>query len=47
MICWFQDHKTPGSQPCRMNGPMSPVAMNVPARNHRLTISVEMAITMR
>ncbi len=45
LIWLFHAQAMPGSQPRRMNGPMSPVEMNVPVTNQRLTISDEIANT--
>ena len=44
---WFHDQTASGAQPRRMNGPMSPVAMNVPVRNQVLTTNVETTSTTR
>ena len=44
---WFQDHAISGVQPRRINAPMSPVEMNVPARNQVLTIVELMMKTAR
>ena len=47
VVWWFHAQLTSGAQPRRMNGPMSPVAMNVPVRNQRLTIRASSASTIR
>ena len=46
LIWLFHAQAIPGSQPRRMKAPMSPVEMNVPVTNHRLTMTEEMANTM-
>ena len=46
LIWEFQAQAMPGSQPRRMKGPMSPVEMNVPLTNQRLTMTDEIANTM-
>ena len=44
---WFHDQVASGAQPVRMNGPMSPDAMNVPVRNQVLTMKVDPTSTRR
>ncbi len=40
LTVWFQDDIASGSQPWRIHGPMSPVEMNVPGTNQRLTTTL-------